>query len=125
MAVAGLWRAGVTAWMLGTWGVTGWTLSQHPFAEPVIARTADEARRALDRAVARQASADWLVAEIEAALAADDPLDIALLVEIADTRGIVLPPGRLRRPATAPSAPGTSPPARRWRSLAPARCRWN
>jgi len=93
MAVAGLWRAGVTAWMLGTWGVTGWTLSQHPFAEPVIARTADEARRALDRAVARQASADWLVAEIEAALAADDPLDIALLVEIADTRGIVLPPG--------------------------------
>ena len=34
----------------------------------MIARTADEARRALDRAVARQASADWLVAEIEAAL---------------------------------------------------------
>ena len=48
MALARLWRAGVTAWMLGTWGVTGWTLSQHPFAEPIVARSHDEARRALE-----------------------------------------------------------------------------
>jgi len=92
MALARLWRAGVTAWMLGTWGVTGWTLSQHPFAEPIVARSHDEARRALDRAVARQASEAWLAAEIEAALAADDPLDIELLIGIADARGIALPP---------------------------------
>lgn len=91
MAWAGLWRAGVTAWMLATWGATGWTLSQHPFAQPVVARGAEAAQAALDRAVARQASADWLEAELGAALAAGDAQDAELLLKIAEARGIALP----------------------------------
>lgn len=77
--------------MLATWGATGWTLSQHPFAQPVVARGAEAAQAALDRAVARQASADWLAAELAAALSAGDAQDAELLLEIAGARGIALP----------------------------------
>ena len=91
MLLAGSWRAGITVWMLGVWAATGWTLSQHPFAQPVLARGAEEAKRAIDAAVARHASADWLEAELRAALEAADAQDAALLLDIAAARDLPLP----------------------------------
>ena len=107
MALAGLWRAGVTVWMLATWGATGWTLTQHPFAEPVAARGAEAAQQALARAIARQISDGWLVAELTAAVAAEDAQDADILLEIADARDVPLPPD-LRQAAAELTGAGAS-----------------
>lgn len=80
------------AGLLGTWGATGWTLAQHPFAQPLIARGGAEVQAAVRRAVARQASPDWLAAEVARALARDDRVDLDLLLGIADAQGLALPP---------------------------------
>lgn len=92
MGLAGVARTSVTLWVLGTWGATGWTLAQNPFAAPVVARGAAEVRAVLSAAVARQAGQDWLAAEIEGALATDDTADLALLLAIAEAQGAALPP---------------------------------
>lgn len=84
-------RLAMTLWLMACLAASGWTLSQDPFAAPLVARSAASARAALDQAVAGTVSFGWLVPRIEAALAADDPDRIAMLIGLADAQGIDLP----------------------------------
>lgn len=84
-------RATITLWLVGCWALSGWTLSQNPFAAPLVARSAAGARAALDQAIAGTVSFGWLVPRLEAALAADDTHRIAMLTGLADDQGIALP----------------------------------
>ncbi|MFM2355162.1 MAG: hypothetical protein RLZZ528_898 [Pseudomonadota bacterium] len=81
-----------TLWIAATLAATGWTLSQNPFAAPVIARSADEIRLSVERIVAREVTAEWLALRMEAALAAEDLDRARLLADLAADRGIALPP---------------------------------
>lgn len=84
-------HAALTVAALATGAASLWTLSQNPFAEPMVERTTAQARLALDRALAREVTADWLVPRLDAALAEDDPDRVAMLSALAMEHGIVLP----------------------------------
>jgi len=72
----------LTLW--ASWAV----LRQAPFAEPFVARGTAELRVAMDRAMARDVTPAWLAAQIEAALAAEDPDRLAALEQAAQRAGI-------------------------------------
>lgn len=78
-------------WTLATWAATGWVLSLNPFAAPLVARTAEEARAAFTRAMAIRVTPDWLLPRLEAAVATDAPDDVALYLEIAGEHGVAIP----------------------------------
>ncbi|GGL52374.1 hypothetical protein [Wenxinia marina] len=67
-------------------------LTQSPFTAPFVDRTADEARRQLTVALSREVTAEWVAAEMGAALEAGD-LDRARLVAgLAERFGREVPP---------------------------------
>lgn len=71
-----------------TGAVALWTLSQNPFAQPLIDRSAAEVRQALDRALARQVTPEWLHAEMDAALTARDFDRVTTLALIGADQGL-------------------------------------
>jgi hypothetical protein len=77
--------------------LTVWTLSHEPFARPVIARSAAEARLAFERAMAREVTPAWLLPRFEAALAAEDLDQLEMYGELARSHGIALPPDAVAR----------------------------
>jgi hypothetical protein len=77
---------------LATGAASLWALSQNPFAQPVVERTGDALRLALDRAMARALPPDALVARIGQALAEGDRDRVAMLADLAAREGVVLPP---------------------------------
>lgn len=89
--IRALARLALLLWAITTVAAAAWALAQHPFAQPVIERTADQARAALTRAMARAATPEELTARITAALAADDPDQVALMLAIADDHATPLP----------------------------------
>ncbi|MFB2595617.1 hypothetical protein ACEYYB_12295 [Paracoccus sp. p4-l81] len=84
-------RLALLIWAGVTVAAAAGALSQHPFAQPLVERSADQARAALSRAMARAATPEALAARIEAALAADDADQIALMLAIADDQATPLP----------------------------------
>lgn len=84
-------RLALLAWAVTTLLAAGWALSRHPFASPLTERGLSEARAALIRATAAQASPDWLIPRIEAALKADDRPMLQVLSDLARDQGTVLP----------------------------------
>lgn len=88
----GLARAALAALTLATGAGAALTLAQNPFAEPVVERGLSEARLALERAMAREVTPDWLVPRLEAALAADETDRIAMLSALAQKHGVPLAP---------------------------------
>ena len=90
-------RLALTLWMAASFSLTGWTLSQNPFAAPVVARTADEARGAFEAAIAHVATPDWIARRLDAALAAKDGDRVALLSEVAADQHIPIAPGQQER----------------------------
>jgi hypothetical protein len=88
-------RLVLTFWVAASFAATGWTLSQNPFAQPLVARTADEARLALERAVAATVTQDWLVPRLAAAIAGDDPDRVGMLIDLATEHGVALSPETL------------------------------
>lgn len=81
----------VTLWLFCSWLVTGWVLSQNPFAAPLIARSADEARVAFQRAMALRVTPDWLTPRLVGAVIEEDSDLIRLYRDLADDHGIALP----------------------------------
>ena len=69
--------------LLATAAALLWVLSENPFARPLVARSATELRRALDRAVAGRVDAPWLNAELARALEAGDADRAPLLLQVA------------------------------------------
>jgi hypothetical protein len=76
---------------------TAWVLSQNPFASAVVMRTDGELRRALERAMARTVTGEWLLPRLEVALAEGDRDRLEMLAGLAATHGIALPPGILEQ----------------------------
>jgi hypothetical protein len=72
-------------------GASLWAISQNPFARPFVERGAAEARLALDRAMAREITPEWLFPRLEAALAAEDRDEAAMLADLAVKYGVILP----------------------------------
>jgi hypothetical protein len=84
---------GISAiWVAATLCVSGWILSQEPFAAPVIDRTVTDIRLSLERAVAREATVEWLVPRLDQAITADDPDRVRLLLDLAAEHQRALPP---------------------------------
>lgn len=69
-----------------------WGLAQNPLAAPFLDRSAAEARAVLTWATAREATPDWLLPRLSAAIAADDPDEVALLRDIGRDHAIPIPP---------------------------------
>lgn len=82
---------------LATGAASLWTLSQNPFAKPLIARSELAARAALTRAVSQQATTEWLTQHVEEALAARDADALELYIGLANDLGKPLPPALLNR----------------------------
>jgi hypothetical protein len=78
-------------WTAAILAAAVWSLSQNPFAVPVIARSADEIRLALTRAVARAVTPGWLIPRLAAAVEAGAPDDIRLYLDLAAERRIAIP----------------------------------
>lgn len=83
-SVRGLILAGTTG--LGLWG-----LSQNPFAQPLVARSADAAARGLEVAFRDTFTPDWLADALAAALAAKRDDRVVWLAELAASEGLALP----------------------------------
>ena len=66
-------------------------LVQHPFAEPWVKRTAAEARLALDRALGKRLTPDWVTTELAAAVDGEDLDRTQILFDFAATRRIPVP----------------------------------
>lgn len=98
-------RLTLLIWSLATVAVTGWMLSQNPFAAPLVDRGLDQARAALMRAVADRATPDWLIPRLTAALDAGDRQQVQMLMDLARDQGTPLPP-HLRARADAALAVG-------------------
>ena len=50
----------------------GWFLTQTPWAQPMVEKSAEAVRRDLSAALARAVTPEWLAAEMATALAAED-----------------------------------------------------
>ncbi|WGH80045.1 hypothetical protein [Jannaschia ovalis] len=77
--------------LLATLAATGWALSANPFAAPFVERSTAELSLALERQVARRASAEWLRSELAQAVAARDADRAAMLLALADDLGREVP----------------------------------
>lgn len=77
-------------WVTCSFLLTGWTLSQNPFAAPLIDRTTDEARLAIARAIASEVTVDWLTPRLHDAVAADDIDRVTMFLELADDYHLTL-----------------------------------
>ena len=63
-------------------------LSENPLAQPFVDRSLSSARMSLERAMARQVTPEWLRAEMEIALAAEDFERVTTLAYIGADQGI-------------------------------------
>lgn len=70
---------------------TAWVLAQHPFVRPVVARTSEDLRLALERAVAREVTPEWLVPRMQQALGEEDLFRLQLYLDLADENDVALP----------------------------------
>lgn len=86
-----LHRVVTAACIGGTALGTGTVLQQSPLTAPFVERSTQDARLALERAIARTVTAEWLLPRLEKALADDDRDRVAMLVSLADDHAITLP----------------------------------
>lgn len=85
-------RLALALWAVACLAGALWGLAQNPFAAPFVERGAVEAKAALTRAMAREVTPDWLLPRLSAAIAADDPDEVALLRDIGRDHAIPAPP---------------------------------
>lgn len=97
-------RLALLIWAVGSVALTGWVLSQNPFAAPVIDRSLAEARLAIDRAIAARATPDWVIPQLHAALEAGDMQRLDLLADLAQDLATPLPDDLAGRVAAAQAA---------------------
>lgn len=87
--------AASVALLCSTTGAGAWGLAQQPFAQPVVARGAESAGRALEAAFHSTFTPDWLAGELSAALASDQPERAIWLADLALAEGMALPADQL------------------------------
>lgn len=85
--------AALTGFALAAGGAALWTLSQNPFATPLVQRSAEEARLAIERAMAREVTPEWLLPRLEDALQSDDRDRVEMLAGLARAHDVPLSPG--------------------------------
>ena len=73
-----------------TGGGALWSLSQHPFVEPMVERTTADARQALERAMAREVTLEWITPRLETAIATEDRDEVEMLAGLAVKYGVPL-----------------------------------
>jgi hypothetical protein len=73
--------------LLATGGALFWALQGNPLAAPFLERTGRDLALSLDRAVMRRATAEWVEAELAAAVAAEDAERAAMLLSLAEEHG--------------------------------------
>ncbi len=95
--IRALARATLLSASLATCAASVWALSQHPFAAPIVARSADDVRLSVERALARQVTPAWLLPRLDTALAEDDRDRIAMLADLAAEHDIPLDPAMQAR----------------------------
>ena len=78
-------------------GALVWTLQQSPFAAPFVDRTIEETGRAIERALARQVTPEWLAGEMALALDQDDWDRVQTLVLIGEDAGLAPAPETAER----------------------------
>lgn len=76
--------------------VSLWLLAQSPFAVPWVDRTTSEAKRALERATAREVTPEKILPKIDAALQEKDMLALESYLALADRHGIAIADDRRR-----------------------------
>jgi len=76
---------------LATGGASLWTLSQNPFAAPLVERSIIGTQTVLARHMARIATPERLTGEVEQALTADDMDRLLIALTTATDQGITLP----------------------------------
>ncbi|HEY0274818.1 MAG TPA: hypothetical protein VGC31_01915 [Paenirhodobacter sp.] len=86
-------RLTLLLWAAATGTAMVWALAHHPLAQPFIARTDAEIRTALTRAMAGAVTPDWITPQLEAAIAADDPDRVTMLLDLAQEHATPLPEG--------------------------------
>ena len=74
-----------------------WALSTNPFTRPFVQATPAQVEAALSRAMARHATPQWLSAELDAALDAEDADRVDTLSLIAEDRDILVSPEQALR----------------------------
>ena len=98
MAVFALLRGALRASpFVASIGLAGWSLTTNPFARPIVEAAPAQIEQALQRAMARQVTSDWLSAELDAALAAKDLDRIDTLVLIAEDQDLAPTPDQQER----------------------------
>ncbi len=78
-------------WIAAGVAVFIWAIGTSPFTQPVAERSLAEIRFAIDRAVARDVTPDWLRPRLADAVADDDPDRVMLLLDLADNRALTIP----------------------------------
>ncbi len=96
----------LTGVTLATGGASLWAMSHHPFVEPMVERTTADARRALERAMAREVTQEWLMSRLETALVTDDREEVEMLAGLATKYGVPLSPETWEEIDTAREEPG-------------------
>jgi len=86
-----LHRLVTAACLGGTVLGTGAVLQQSPFTAPFVERSASDAKLALERAMARSVTPEWLLPRMQAALADEDRDRVAMLTTLASEHAITLP----------------------------------
>jgi hypothetical protein len=76
---------------LATAAASAWTLSQNPFTTPIVARSTQAAKSALDRALAGQVDSAWLISHVQTALDEEDLDALELYLDLAQDADISLP----------------------------------
>ena len=91
---------------LATGAASLWALAQNPFAQPLVARTADELRLALDRQMARALPPEALIARLEQALSEGDRDRAGMLADLAGRQGVALPAAKAEAARQLAEGPG-------------------
>ena len=99
-------RATQAAAALATGGASVWALAQDPFAAPLVDRTAEGMRLAVERAMAQEVTPAWLLPRLDDALAQGDRDRVAMLAGLATDYGIPLDPATQARVEGCLAAPG-------------------
>ena len=97
-ALGRLTRAALAVLPLGaTLGATVWALQGNPLAAPFVERTTRELSVTLERMVRREASAGWIDAALQEAVAAEDAERAAMLLDLAADLGHAVDAGPATR----------------------------
>jgi hypothetical protein len=91
---------------VATGAASVWALMQNPFAAPLVDRTAEETRLAVEQAMVREVTPAWLLPRLDEALAEDDRDRIAMLADLAADYTVPLDPATRGRVDVALADPG-------------------